>query len=283
MASSSSDIKLNYQVWGEEHLGSKKTPLLILHGLLGSSKNWTSNGQYFGKSRPVYTLDMRNHGASFHSSDFDYFHMASDLEHFLSAHNIEQAFILGHSMGGRAAIVHSLLYPRRVRGLIIVDIVPSLQSPDPHIPTVVAAAHQVDFQRVQNRSDVLQQLEAGGITWEGIRNFVVLCNLKRNDDGSFGWVSNIQAISEQLDKILHWPEEKLRGLTQELPLCLIYGGKSPYVEADGLARLQSYFPSTEEFPNQIICIDEAKHWPHTEQASQFRYHLDNFLAKTDHA
>lgn len=104
-------------------------PLLILHGLFGEANNWHSLANVFADNRPVVTVDLRNHGKSFHADDMSYPTMAADVVALMDSLNITQAWVLGHSMGGKVATQLAFDWPARVGGLIVADIAPVAYSP----------------------------------------------------------------------------------------------------------------------------------------------------------
>src|SRR5882757_4678532 len=100
------------------------TPLIILHGLFGSSDNWYTHAKTFAEKYTVYLIDQRNHGQSPHSDDFNYKLMTEDLDEFFTDHRIDKAIVIGHSMGGKAAMNFAVRFPDKVKKLVIVDITP---------------------------------------------------------------------------------------------------------------------------------------------------------------
>src|SRR3712207_6422036 len=109
-------MKLHYRALGQG------TPFVILHGLFGISDNWQTLAKYFSQKYHVYLLDLRNHGRSPHSQEFDYNTMTSDLLEFFTDQHIQNPILMGHSMGGKVAMNFALKYPEQVNKLIVVDI-----------------------------------------------------------------------------------------------------------------------------------------------------------------
>ncbi len=277
-------------------------PLVLLHGLLGSHKNFVGFGKVFAaRGYPVLSLDARNHGASFHAENFDYPTMAADLEQLLSyleerrygGLDWQRFGILGHSMGGLSAFMYALLYPRRVSALIAVDVVPSLESPDLGIEEIVRAmrATEAAFERahVPVRAEELlrRELSARGIKSEAMLQFLLLCNLqrKRTQGGAVGyrWACNLGAIHRQLERIVRWPADWLEqngvAPNPKLPLLLVAGGRSPYVQQQGWDLLLEYFPHSESAPSIKKVVETAYHWPHTEAPAEFRQLVAEFLER----
>ena len=128
-------------------------PLLIIHGFLGTSDNWkTLGGQYADKGFQVHAVDMHNHGKSFHSDEFTYDAMVQDLVDYCNGHQISKADVIGHSMGGKAAMFFAVHYPEKVNRLVIADIGPKYYRP--HHQDILAGLNAVDFSLKPERSDV---------------------------------------------------------------------------------------------------------------------------------
>lgn len=144
--------------------------MIILHGFLGLGDNWKSLGMQFSKDYQVHLVDQRNHGRSFHSEDFSYELMVEDLLNYLNHHQIEQAHILGHSMGGKTAMLFSVEHPDRVKSLIVADISPRFYPP--HHQSILEALEEVDFSMVENRQDI-EGIFKRHISDSGIRQFLL--------------------------------------------------------------------------------------------------------------
>ena len=174
-------MKLYYRRLGK----TPGTPLIILHGLYGSSDNWLNIGKALSEYQTVYILDQRNHGQSPHSNEHSYDRMRDDLQQFMEDHNISKANLMGHSMGGKTALFYALKYPEKINTLIVVDIGPgSYQSPEENSPrtinhlSILDALYNLDTSQVKTLRDADQQL-ADHIPYQRVRQFL-LKNLKRN-------------------------------------------------------------------------------------------------------
>ena len=154
-------MRLNYQVQGYGR------PLVILHGFLGSSDNWRSMSKRLSSHFTVYCLDLRNHGQSPHSDAMDYPIMAADLREFVETQSLAQAFLLGHSMGGKVAMQFAGQYPERVDKLVVVDIAPKAYPPTHQ--SLLAALRAVDLRAAKNFSDIDSAL-SGPIPDTTVRN-----------------------------------------------------------------------------------------------------------------
>lgn len=249
---------LNYKVFGAGK------PLIILHGLFGSLDNWVTLGKRFAANFQVYLVDQRNHGQSFHDPAFSYDVMSEDLYRFMGEMNIEQASLIGHSMGGKTVMEFANKYPEKIDKLIIADIGP--KSYPVHHTTILKAFYSVPIEELSSRKeadDILSKLMADF----GIRQFL-LKNLSREGDG-FKWKMNLDAIASQI-------EEVGKGLNQNASFnkdtLFIRGGNSDYVLDDDFYSIKSIFPKSE-----IETVDGAGHWLHAEKPTEFYEKVTRFL------
>lgn len=239
-------------------------PLIILHGLFGSSDNWLTLGRRFAEDFKVYIIDQRNHGQSFHDNDFTYEAMARDLERFLAQQNIKQAHILGHSMGGKTAMVFASMCPDLVKKLIVADIGP--QSYPVHHSTILKGLFSIPLDTLSSRKQADEQL-AQFVPEMGVRQFL-LKNLMRTVDG-FAWKINLPVIASQIEQIG-------KGLNQNTsyhqPALFIRGGRSDYIKDTDLNLIHSIFTDSE-----VKTIEQAGHWLHAEKPQEFYDEVINFL------
>ena len=231
-------------------------PLIILHGLFGASDNWLTLGRRYAENHKVYLVDQRNHGQSFHDDEFSYEVMATDLERFMTSHGIEEADIIGHSMGGKTAMVFATTWPQRVKKLIVADIGP--QSYPLHHTTILKALFSVDLQNLTSRKEADEKL--GELIPEmGIRQFL-LKNLMRTPEG-FGWKINLPVIAAKIEQIG-------KGLNQntsyDQPTLFIRGGRSDYIRDSDLNLIHSIFSNS-----KVETLKEAGHWLHAEKPQEF--------------
>ncbi|WP_210462976.1 alpha/beta fold hydrolase [Rufibacter roseolus] len=245
-------MELNYKVSGEGQ------PLLILHGLFGTLDNWQTLGREFSKTYKVYLVDLRNHGRSPHTPEFSYQLMTDDLVEFFDQHQLQNAFIIGHSMGGKVAMNFALQHPERLSKLLVADIAPKAYPP--HHDDIIAGFRSIDLNAIQNRQEADDQL-AQKVDDFGTRMFL-LKNLYRKEDNTFGWRLNLDAIEQNLDKILGNIESETP-FTK--PTLFLRGGNSRYIKPEqDLPQIQSLFPNA-----TIQTIENAGHWLHAEQPQEF--------------
>ncbi len=253
-------MRLNYKFFGQG------TPVVILHGLLGSLDNWQTFARKISAEFKVITIDLRNHGRSPHSDEHSYPAMVSDLAEFFAEHHIQKAHIIGHSMGGKVAMQFAITHPEKVLKLIVVDIAPKEYGRGHD--TIFESLAKVDLTRISKRDDADAML-ATRIHDFAVRQFL-LKNLDRNPDGSFSWKMNLEGLIsnyEQINQAIH-SEKRVA-----IPAFVIRGGKSNYVQEDDLNTFRKIFPQTE-----LITISEAGHWVHAEAPDAFYAAVYKILA-----
>ena len=251
-------MKLNYKEVGEGK------PLIILHGLFGSSDNWISIARKLGEKRKVYIIDQRNHGDSPHSDEFSYDAMAADLKEFIDNHSIVNFDLIGHSLGGKTAMVFASNYPDLVDNLIVVDIAPK-QYPVHH-DAIIEGLKSIDLTSIKSRGDADKALSEY-VSLNGVRQFL-LKNLKRTPEG-FGWKINLVVIQNEI-------EEVGKALSNESsfnkPTLFIRGGMSNYILEDDMELILSHFTNA-----KLATVKGASHWVHAEKPDAFLDEVNSFL------
>ena len=238
----------------------------ILHGLFGSGRNWRSIAQQLAAGHCILAFDLRNHGTSPWADEMSYREMVEDLRTSLRARGIGRAALLGHSMGGKVAMLTALLHPGEVDRLVVVDIAPASNPPD--LLSYVRAMQEVDLRGVGRRSEADAQL-AKAITDAAERAFL-LQNLII-DNGSAHWRLNLEAIAREFPEITGFPD---------LPPGTAYGGPTLFVAGSRSAYLQSQHEPVirQLFPRaRIKRIEGAGHWVHAEQPQAFLQTVAPFL------
>jgi len=239
--------------------GAGHPPLVILHGLLGSSRNWQTAGADLAGKFHVYTLDLRNHGRSPHAEEMTYAAMMDDVLAWLDAQAITKATFLGHSLGGKVAMLLACRHPERVTQLIVVDIAPKEYSLQAH-HAEFTAMNELDLGRLASRAEAEQQFEMLVPKW-AMRKFLVT-NLERDADGRWSWQINLPVLTRalpELEKNSLAPGDRYAGET-----LFILGGKSRFVEAQDHEKIRQYFPSA-----RIEIVAEAGHNPHMDAREAF--------------
>ena len=238
-----------------------------MHGVFGSSDNWQTLGKVFSEYYKVYLVDLRNHGNSPHSDEFDYHFMAQDVIDLMADEGVENAHILGHSMGGKVAMHLATKNPTSVNKLLVVDIAPKHYPP--HHQQIFDGFHAVNLDTLKTRKDADDQMSRV-ISNFGVRQFI-LKNLDRRKDGSFGWKLNLDVIEKAIERVGEGMEDTVQYNGETL---FIAGGNSDYIKAEDHELIKSYFPQAD-----IISIDGAGHWVHAEKPNELGQSVIEFLSK----
>ena len=245
------------------HGNATGTPLLIAPGLFGSARNWNVIAKRLSAERPVIAIDMRNHGESFHADTNSYEDMAYDMAEVIAA-NGGQADVLGHSMGGKAAMVLALTRPDLLRKLIVADIAPVTYSHDQG--DKIAVLKSVDLSRVTRRRDAEDQMR-DAIPDPQLRAFL-LQSLSLSGEAP-EWKLNLDTLAAEMPKIMSFPDITGRFTG---PTLFLRGANSSYVQPQHEAKILSLFPQA-----RIETIANADHWLHAEQPRAFEAAVRDFL------
>lgn len=253
-------LDLSYEVTGEG------PPLIVLHGLFGSARNWRAIAKQLADSYRVWTLDLRNHGDSPWADNMSYQAMAGDVQSFMERHDIGSACVMGHSMGGKAAMTLGLTRPELVASLIVVDIAPVERPPD--LRSYVKAMQAIDLSSVERRAEV-GDLLAPAVEDRAVRAFL-LQNLVA-EGGKLRWRLNLEAIDREMEEIGGFPEALLER-RYEGPTHFITGAQSGYVKPEHRDRILRLFPEV-----TLSVIAGAGHWVHAERPESFLRAVRRFL------
>ena len=255
-------VKLSYEEFGSV----ENPPLIILHGFFASSRNWRHIAKQFANKYHVFVLDLRNHGLSAHAAQMDYPVMADDLGGFLYQAGLQQARILGHSMGGKVAMWFALHWPEKVEKLIVVDIAPVNYQHSYKL--MIEALKSLPLDQINNRKQAETQLQ-DAIPELNFRQFL-LQNLDLHD-GEYRWRINLDIFENAAPAITGFPDARqLPPFTD--PCLFLIGGKSHHVKPEHHQAIDALFPNC-----QLDVIATAGHWLHAEQPQQFFSLVDEFL------
>lgn len=255
-------MQLNYKSFGSGF------PVIILHGLLGSLDNWQTIAKKIGEQFTVYIIDQRNHGKSPHTDEFSYDLLSADLLEFMDTHNIRQAHLVGHSMGGKVVMHFALHHADRVAKLVVVDVAP-VQYGDRH-SDVFGALFAADAEHAESREQVEKVLRAKLDNDETTVQFLMK-GLNRDDDGKhFTWKFNTKVLWGHYAEI----SDAITGTPFEGETLFIKGQKSSYVTSSNYGEIMDLFPN-----NELVEIKEAGHWVHAEKPAEFTAEVLKFLLK----
>jgi pimeloyl-ACP methyl ester carboxylesterase len=254
-------MQLNFREYGAG------VPVIILHGLFGSLENWAYISGQLAEQFHIFAVDQRNHGSSPHSDEMNYDVLANDIRDFMQQQNLRSAAVLGHSMGGKAAMRFALLHPDLVDRLIIADMAPRTYPGTHH--EIFEALLALDLSQFENRGQVEQALEPK-IPELGIRRFL-LKGLTRDADGSLRWKFNLYALHENYSA-LNCELESDQKFGK--PALFLRGEKSNYIRDEDFPAVRELFPRAE-----VVTVPNASHWLHAEQPEIFLNHVRNFLTE----
>lgn len=241
-------------------------PLLIIHGFLGMSDNWKSlSAQYALKGFEVHVLDLRNHGKSFHSEDFSYDVMVHDVLEYCTYHHLDKISIIGHSMGGKVAMLFAAMHPEMVEKLIVADIGPKYYAP--HHQDILAGLNAVDFSIKPDRTQV-EEILYPYIPDFGTRQFLMK-NLFWKEPGQLAFRFNLKVFNDKIEEVgKELNENKIfHGET-----LFIRGGNSKYILDNDLEQIKRHFPNF-----QLVTIPNVGHWLHAENPKAFFEETIKFL------
>jgi pimeloyl-ACP methyl ester carboxylesterase len=254
-------VVLNYRKTGEGR------EFIILHGFLGSLDNWaTLSAEWARHGLCTIALDLRNHGRSPHTDAHSIPLMAADVIATMNELNLEQADILGHSMGGKVAMHLALHFPTSVRSLIVADMAPRRYAPGSHDP-VFNAIRQVDLTTMHSRKDVEAAMTPllGDF---GTRQFILKGLYRDEATGNYKWRFNIETLEREYANVL----EETNGQPYEGKVLFLRGENSLYVKEQDHAEILKLFPHA-----QIETVPNAGHWLHADQPGLFSAGVLRFL------
>ncbi|CAI9173136.1 unnamed protein product [Rangifer tarandus platyrhynchus] len=263
-------VPLSYKLLDGE---AASPPLVFLHGLFGSKTNFNSIAKVLAQQtgRRVLTVDARNHGESPHSPEMSYEAMSQDLQDLLPQLGLVPCVLIGHSMGGRTAMLLALQRPELVERLIAVDISPMETPSSSNFPSYITAIRAVDVANEASLSSARKLAD------ERLRSVIqststrqyLLTNLVEVD-GRFVWRVNLDALAKHLDKILDFPA---RQETYSGPTLFLRGGNSQFLPPSHYPEIRRLFPRA-----QMQTISNAGHWVHHDHPQDFMAAVRGFLA-----
>ncbi|KAJ8711369.1 hypothetical protein PYW07_008611 [Mythimna separata] len=261
-------VVLSYKVLGESTTESDEPPVFLFHGLLGGKRQWEGIGKIILNvtKRSVVAVDLRNHGDSPHVNSHKYEEQAEDILHLFQKLGVKQASLLGHSMGGKAAMCLALMAPLRITGVLVVDISPVTTSKHyrDDFPKILAAMKAVDFKNPKEvlpaKIEAKKQLE--GLSIDDHLMKVILDNIKLKTDNTIGWSCNIDVLLNDIKHIASFPN--LKDKTYFGPTLLLGGQMSELIPPDDLTEIRAKFPRA-----VITYIHKARHNVHVDDPRSF--------------
>ncbi len=241
-------------------------PVIILHGLFGMSDNWMTIARKIGKRYRVIVPDMRNHGRSPWADAFNYDVLTDDVQELAADLELPPFRLIGHSMGGKTAMLLSARYPERIKQLVVVDMAPKSYR-RPLFKEFLRQLLTIDLSGLHSRKEADARL-AQTIKAEAVRQFL-LKNLYRDEALNFRWRINLQSLWNHLDEILALP-----GPLKECPVPALFlrGGKSDYITDADMPDIKRFFPNS-----KLVTIPDATHWLHADAPEALCAALRNFF------
>jgi len=234
-------------------------PLIILHGLLGSSRNWTSIAQELSEHRPVWTLDLPDHGASHWTETPAFAEMTASIYEWTQTQGLTGVDWIGHSMGGKVALRMAWEYPETVSSLVLADIYPKVY--EPHHKDHLKAMLETPLDTLASRKDADTYLQTFVESWP-LRQFLLTNLEKDRSSDTFYWLPNLQGLYEQLEHLAALSIPQTDTITQ--PTLLLYGGRSNFVSQEDIEEMPNQFPRY-----VVSCLPNAGHNLHMEDRPGF--------------
>lgn len=242
-------------------------PIIILHGIFGTCDNWVTVAKKLAENYRVITADLRNHGNTGHSPEMNYDVMVEDIKELIATENIEDPYIIGHSMGGKVAMHFAGKYPEMLGKLIVIDIAPKAYTV--HHQQHIDAMKSLDLQKIQSRSEADKKM-AEKVAEASIRQFL-LKNLYRKEDKTFAWKLNLEAIENNLQNLsVGLPDN----VEVDLPALFMRGAMSDYIKDSDAFTIKDHFPEA-----SITTVYGAGHWIHAEKPDEFTEVVNKFLSR----
>ncbi|WMJ72578.1 alpha/beta fold hydrolase [Cytophagaceae bacterium ABcell3] len=244
-------MKLFYRELGQGE------PLIILHGVFGSSDNWLTPAKLLEDDYKVYLLDARNHGQSPHSDEFTYDAMADDLMEMIQELGLENPLVMGHSMGGKVVMKFAIKYPDAFKKLVVVDIAPKYYPV--HHNQILEGLNAIKPENISGRNEA-DKILSEYVPELPVRQFL-LKNLYRNDENKYAWRINLPVVTEKIEQI---GEALPEDASVEKPVLFIRGANSRYIKDEDKPLIESIFKKA-----SLETIEGAGHWVHAEKPSAF--------------
>ncbi|PKX89742.1 putative alpha/beta hydrolase [Aspergillus novofumigatus IBT 16806] len=264
--------ELSYQVVGPEKEQASRNPIVFLHGLFGSKQNNRSIGKVLARDlkRQVFTLDLRNHGHSFHHNEHNYSVMAEDVEKFIHQHDLAKCVLIGHSMGAKTAMTVALQSSDLVSALIPVDNAPINAPLKSDFGKYVQGMQEVEAQGVTKQSDADKLLKEYEESLP-IRQFLLTNLVRAEDSQKMKFRIPLSVLGPAIPAMADFPFREPGSVTYDGPTLFVRGTKSKYVSDDTVPVIKKFFPNAE------IADVEAGHWLISENPEAFRQAVVKFL------
>lgn len=254
-------------------IGAGRPDVIFLHGLFGRGKNWAGIARALTTAGHTSLLvDLPNHGRSQWTDTFDYAAMADDLATALRDRLGDAASVnvVGHSMGGKVAMLLALIEPELVQRLVVVDIAPDVSEMVNTQAPLVEAMRALDLAALGNKRAEADAALAPGVPDQAVRQFL-LQNLKLDADSGWRWELNLGLLGDHLEAVAGWPD--VGAATYPGPTLWVAGERSSYIRPEHEAAMRALFPAV-----RLVSIPDAGHWVHADAPTALTRELSDFLA-----
>ncbi|KAJ5894958.1 hypothetical protein N7495_006649 [Penicillium taxi] len=266
--------ELAYQVYGPEGEQAVRDPIVFLHGLFGSKQNNRGISKVLARDLKcqIFTLDLRNHGQSFHAQEHNYSVMAEDVQEFMQQQKLDKAVLMGHSMGAKVAMTVALNKPETVSALIPVDNAPVSKTLKSDFHKYVRGMQHVEQARVSKQSEAYKLMEPYEESLP-IRQFLLTNMVRSEEDNVFKFRVPLDVLGRSLDNMAEFPFDS-KSAQYDGPTLFVRGTKSRYITDDTIPAIKNFFPRAE------VADVEAGHWLISENPEAFRKAVVKFLGSS---
>jgi len=255
-------MDLHYKIYGSGE------PVIILHGIFGMLDNWHNFATKLSTHFQVITVDQRNHGRSGHSNEFNYDLMCDDIRDLLNKLKVEKINLIGHSMGGKAAMNFSLKYPEITNKLIVIDI--GIKKYRKSHEFIFEALNELDLDTMNSRAEIEVFLNQY-IPNDAIVKFLIKNISRHHDTHKFFWKMNFKILEKNYDHIISEVKSSNQFNGNTL---FVKGANSDYLHEDELPQIRKLFPKA-----QMNIIENAGHWIHAENEYELLNVIIHFLSQ----
>lgn len=256
---------LNHKIYGKENTAT--APIIVLHGLFGMLDNWTSIAKKLAETYQVHTLDLRNHGRSFHSDEMNYAAMANDVLEYIDQQELAHISLIGHSMGGKVVLEIANKYPYIIHKMVVADM--AMREYEVRHGAILDALNALPLSNAGSRQELQEALEKYLDAVPSVHQFL-LKSAFRNEQGNFGLRFNVEAITNHINKL--GAAIDFEGKKVSAPCLYLYGTNSDYVNEQDLGIAKEVFSDF-----QSVALN-AGHWLHAEKPKEFTEAVKAFLA-----
>jgi esterase len=241
--------------------------IILIHGLFGNSDNLSVIRRHLQNQYNIITIDLPDHGQSAHTDEFTLPNCVSSLIALLDELALNSVHLIGHSLGGKVAMLTALSFPQRVRSLIVLDIAPVVYTP--HHNSVFLGLNNVDLETVTQRKDAEQQMSQY-IIEPSTRQFL-LKSLYKDEDQHWHWRFNLSGLEHNYNAIKIFPAPK--DSQYNGPVTFIKGANSDYLLPEHQSTIAKYFPKA-----KAKVVENTGHWLHAEKPQTVNKIIERALA-----